>query len=305
MRTVYYDMNDITAGAVGVFMRDAKVLPAGVTVSAESAKARQDAAVMQAYAQFAEKDVHFIFRDDVPEINFYSVPRLDVFARTADGLLATLCDSSDAEGEAPIVLISHDLHAYRAAKNMMDLLTSTNWKDGVGEETEVKLFASRGAAEAELEFIEIKVSSIRRARPVDAARLAEIEVFNYRLNFYPIFRNDGYYFNELQVPSEMQKYLNDESLLDRTFVYDDGVVKGFVRINGGEVEKLFVEPALQGQSIGAALLEFAIAEKNVNFLWALEKNARAIAFYKRHGFRVTNAKKLEADTTEYLVRLER
>ena len=72
-----------------------------------------------------------------------------------------------------------------------------------------------------------------------------------------------------------------------------------------EVKKLFVEPVLQGMSIGAKLLEYAIEELDVQFLWALEKNVRAIAFYERHGFRVTEDKKLEEDTTEYLVRLER
>ena len=158
MRTVYYDMNDITTGAVGVFMSDAKVLLAGVTVSAEPAAARQDANVMCAYAQFAEKDVHFFFRDDLPEIDFYAAPRLDVFARTTDGLLATLGESSDAEGEAPIVLIDREKRVHRAAKTMMDLLTSTNWKDGVCEEHEVRIFPDRAAAEAELEFIEIKIA---------------------------------------------------------------------------------------------------------------------------------------------------
>lgn len=146
---------------------------------------------------------------------------------------------------------------------------------------------------------------IRKASQEDIVRLAEIEVFTYRMNFYPIFQDDEYYFEELQVPKVAAKYEADLCLLDRTLVYDDGVVKGFIRIAGREVEKLFVEPVLQGNAIGAALLDYAIEEMDVNFLWALEKNERAICFYKRHGFRVTEERKLEEDTTEYLVRLER
>lgn len=46
-------------------------------------------------------------------------------------------------------------------------------------------------------------------------------------------------------------------------------------------------------------------ECNADFLWALEKNVKAIKFYKQHGFHITNEKKLEEDTTEYLIRLER
>ena len=145
---------------------------------------------------------------------------------------------------------------------------------------------------------------IRMAKAEDAARIAEIEIFNYRLNFYPIFRCDEFYFGEMQVPALMQACMRDE-VLSRTCVYDDGVVKGFVRMDGTEIKKLFVEPVLQGQGIGAKLLEYAVRHKGGDCLWALEKNIRAIAIYRRHGFCLTGEKKLEEDTTEYLVRLER
>lgn len=147
--------------------------------------------------------------------------------------------------------------------------------------------------------------NIRRAQPEDASRIAEIEIFNYRLYFYPIFRNDEYYFDELQVASEMETYRRDKTLLDNTYVYDDGAVKGFIRIDGEEVKKLFVEPVLQGNSIGEKLLEFAASHHRVKFLWALEKNTRAISFYEKHGFHVTADRKYEDGTEEYLVRLER
>ena len=146
------------------------------------------------------------------------------------------------------------------------------------------------------------MNCIRQARCEDIERIAEILVFNYRLNFYPIFRDDRFYFEELKVSKQIANYVND---LDSIWVYDDGVVKGFIQIEKEEVKKLFVEPILQGKSIGAELLEYAISEKNVNCLWALEKNTKAIAFYKRHGFAITSDKKHEEDTTEFLVRMER
>lgn len=149
------------------------------------------------------------------------------------------------------------------------------------------------------------MNPIRQARAEDAVRLAEIEIFNYRLNFYPIFQNDSYYFDELTVPSQAEAYGSDGELLRETYVYDDGVVKGFIRVAGKQVKKLFVEPVLQGNGIGAALLDYAVAEMDVRFLWALEKNTKAIAFYARHGFHVTGDRKPEDGTPEYLVRLER
>ena len=146
------------------------------------------------------------------------------------------------------------------------------------------------------------MKSIRKATIVDLARIAEIVIFNYRLNFYPIFKNDDYYFRALQVPTIMKQY---ESTIDHMWVYDDGAVKGIIHIENQEIKKLFVEPVLQGNGIGSELLTYAIEKHNANTLWALEKNVRAIRFYERHGFQITTDKKLEEDTTEYLIRLER
>jgi len=143
---------------------------------------------------------------------------------------------------------------------------------------------------------------IRKANDKDLARIAEILIFNYRLYFYPIFQSDEYYFDELQVPSLMKEF---ESQIDSLYVYDDGVVKGFIKIEGTYIARLFVEPVLQNASIGSKLLEYAVKEHNADHLWALEKNVKAIRFYNRHGFFATGEKKLEEDTTEYLILLKK
>jgi len=143
---------------------------------------------------------------------------------------------------------------------------------------------------------------IRQAKINDLVRIAEIFVFNYRLNFYPIFQEDIFYFEELTVFNMVESFAKE---LDSIWVYDDGVVKGFIQIEKREVKRLFVEPVLQGKAIGTELLEYGIVEMDANHLWALEKNIKAIAFYKRHGFDKTNEKKYEEDTTEFLVRMEK
>ena len=142
---------------------------------------------------------------------------------------------------------------------------------------------------------------IRLARAEDLNRIAEIEIFNYRLYFYPIFRSDRYYFGEKTVPNLTTFYASEPGIIEHTVVYDDGVLKGFVRVNGEEIEKLFVEPVLQNKGIGDALFRYAVDVLGGKRLFVLEKNVRAIRFYERHGFHLTDQKKRVDDTNEFLI----
>ena len=145
---------------------------------------------------------------------------------------------------------------------------------------------------------------IRRASPADLSRIAEILVFVKRRNYRSIFHNDAYSFGELQVLPVARQY-GEARLLDHILVYDDGIVKGMIHIEGEEIAELYVDDFFQGQGVGAALIEHAKAHYPVRFLWALEKNTGAIRFYRAHGFQPTGERKPEEGTTEYLVRLER
>ena len=81
------------------------------------------------------------------------------------------------------------------------------------------------------------MKNIRKANIGDLARIAEIVIFNYRLNFYPIFKDDDYYFNELQVPTIMKQY---ESFIDNMWVYDDGAVKGIILVENQEIRNIIL-----------------------------------------------------------------
>ncbi len=136
---------------------------------------------------------------------------------------------------------------------------------------------------------------IRQATAADASRIAEIIITNYRVNFYPFFKNDEFYFKELNVVDMAKEYASGTLALENSFVYDDGVIKGIIRINGKEIEKLFIEPQFQSKGIGAQLLGFAVKEREANKLWVLEYNKRGIAFYKSNGFELTGEKMIEDD----------
>ena len=116
-------------------------------------------------------------------------------------------------------------------------------------------------------------------------------VVNYRVNFYPFFQNESFYFSELNVFDIAKEFNTD--ILQNTYVYDDAVVKGMMLVNGEELVKLYVEPQFQGCGIGAALLEYAIKNLNITWLWALEYNKRGISFYKRNGLQLTVERMIE------------
>lgn len=147
------------------------------------------------------------------------------------------------------------------------------------------------------------IMSIRKAELKDVSRIAEIYVFNNRINFHPIFKDDDYSFGELQVMAMVDDYFGKQDILNTIYVYDDGVIKGFLQIHDTELCKLYIEPFFQKEGIGKQLIEYAINTCHVDHLWALKKNTRAIAFYKRAGFYLSGEKKFEEGTTEYLVEL--
>ena len=147
------------------------------------------------------------------------------------------------------------------------------------------------------------MENIRRAEPKDLSRIAEILVFTKRMKFRSIFHNDDYSFNELQVVKLAEEYGKLDTL-DNIWVYDDGIVKGMIHIEGEEIAELYVDYFFWNQGIGAKLIDFAKEKHDVRFLWTLEKNADAIRFYESHGFKLNGKRKPEEGTTEYIVMLE-
>ena len=145
---------------------------------------------------------------------------------------------------------------------------------------------------------------IRQAAIRDISRIAEILVFVKRMKFRPIFQDDDYSFNELQVLTVAKQYSAAE-ILNRIWVYDDGIVKGLIHIVDNEIVELYVDYFFQDQGIGSQLMEFAKTHFPVRFLWAIEKNTDALRFYEAHGFHWNGQKKLEEGTTEYLIMLAR
>ncbi len=146
---------------------------------------------------------------------------------------------------------------------------------------------------------------IRKAVTQDASRLAEILIFTKRMNYRKIFHNDRVSFGEMQVYPLAQDYIENPQKLKNIWVYDDEFVKGMMHIEGKEIVELYVDCFFQNEGIGGRLIEFAIQMFDVQDLFVLEKNIRAIRFYQHHGFSLTQDRRLEEGTTAYIVKMER
>ena len=144
---------------------------------------------------------------------------------------------------------------------------------------------------------------IRKAEPKDLSRIAEILVFTKRIKYRSIFHNDEYSFNELQVVKLVEEYGNSKAL-DNIWVYDDGIVKGMIHLEGKEIAELYVDYFFWKEGIGSKLVEFAKEKFDAKFVWTLEKNEDAIRFYEAHGFKLNGKRQLEEGTPEYIVMLE-
>ena len=145
---------------------------------------------------------------------------------------------------------------------------------------------------------------IRNAEPKDLSRIAEILVFTKRIKYRSIFHNDEYSFNELQVVKVADEF-KDPELLDKVWIYDDGIVKGMIHLEEKEIAELYVDYFFWEEGIGSKLVEFAKEKFDAKFVWTLEKNKDAIRFYEAHDFKLNGKRQSEEGTPEYIVMLER
>ena len=146
---------------------------------------------------------------------------------------------------------------------------------------------------------------IRRATIADASRIAEILIFAKRTNYRKIFQNDKVSFGEMQVYPLAKSYIDNSDELEGIWVYDDEFVKGVIHHDGKQIVELYVDSFFENQGIGSKLIKYAIEQLDCDFLWVLEKNIKAIRFYQRHGFVITEEKQYEEGTTEYIVKMQR
>jgi len=160
------------------------------------------------------------------------------------------------------------------------------------------------------------MSNIRPMTISDIARVAEIDVFAWRSSYRGIF-SDNFLFNEMLVAKRIEFFANRlDSSAAEGYVYDDGIIKGYLmigpcedkdEISSFEVWGLYIDPFMQRQGIGEALMNFCEEKARQRgyskiCLWTLEKNAVGRAFYESRGYAADGSRKFLEDIGAYQVR---
>ncbi len=111
------------------------------------------------------------------------------------------------------------------------------------------------------------------------------------------FIDKKYFYDNLNYVKEM---------LPKSEIYiekEDNIIKGFIGLNNGFIEGLFVDKEYRKQGVGRMLLEKAKNIYDVINLKVYEKNNNALGFYLKHGFKIKN-KSIDKDTMEQEFLLE-
>ena len=121
--------------------------------------------------------------------------------------------------------------------------------------------------------------ALRRATPEDAAEIAVLlrRTLSQALPYLPV----------LHTPDEDHAYIAGHVLPTCTvWVAVTDRFVGFIAFRSGWIDHLYVDVGHHGRGIGSALLDKAFAAEADLQLWAFQKNASALRFYQRKGFRI-------------------
>lgn len=153
MKKLYLDRTEDN-GCTGVFVKDTEIIPAGTTIY--SMPVTDKNSEYQRYAD--EYDIHFIFDDDIPCIDFYTVPHIDIMAVDSEGgYIGMLGQCCDLESDAPVCYIDREKNCYLIAADGADFMKHVaDWKNRLEPYGDVVFYRSGEDARHELEFVDIK-----------------------------------------------------------------------------------------------------------------------------------------------------
>ena len=152
MKKVYIDKSSVP-GPASIWIKDAKVIWAGAVISSMSIKHKNED-----YKKVAlEHDVHFIFDDEIPVVDFYTVPLVDIFAMdSTGGYIGSIGEAAYFGSNATICYISPQKECFFIAKNFSEFINHLNiWNEHMVPYNELEFFCSKEDADNKYEFLDM------------------------------------------------------------------------------------------------------------------------------------------------------
>ena len=156
MDIIYYDSEEFEKGLCSdaFVMKNMKPIPAGTSIFSmpHTEKNRK-------WKSFADKyDIHFIFENDIPEVDFYSVPQFHIMATDSNGGLIGIIGGKDSlNTHLPIGYITHDRDCFLIASSGYSFLENIDcWKQLRKPYEALKLFDSKDMAKKEVTFLDFE-----------------------------------------------------------------------------------------------------------------------------------------------------
>jgi putative acetyltransferase len=137
----------------------------------------------------------------------------------------------------------------------------------------------------------VKVSlqkDISKVQPEDFPRVLEVWEASVRATHHFLSEADIQFFKPL-IPDEIFHVAELACVRDSA-----GQVAGFVGVENGKIEMLFIHPMWRGQGVGSRLVRYAVKELEAVLVDVNEQNEQAVGFYRRMGFEVEGRSELDS-----------
>lgn len=80
---------------------------------------------------------------------------------------------------------------------------------------------------------------------------------------------------------------------------ENGLPAGFIGVENGKIEMLFIHPSARGMGAGKQLLTYAVNELGATTLDVNEQNPQAVGFYLHMGFQVVGRSEVDGTGKPY------
>ena len=152
---IYMDFSG-TDGAIGFISDGEPVIAVGVSIHAMPMSVKKKE--WELYRQFAiDNDVHFLFEDNVPVVDFYAVPRVNIAAVDSEGgFIGSVGEIFDLSASVPLVYISPQRECFLITQDSTNFLSmASEWKQHLIPYCGVTLYPSKEAAMADFPIINV------------------------------------------------------------------------------------------------------------------------------------------------------